>query len=472
MNFFKKAVFCLPVILGCSLAGRSQQTGQLQPIPLQNLDAFRDPGKNWNLASNASADPEKEGNMKAIPGEGAVVDIMNPKDNTHLITKEEYGDLQLELDFMMAKNSNSGVFLEGRYEVQLLDSWTKTHPQFSDCGGIYQRWDDARGQGREGYEGVPPLMGVARAPGLWQHLKIIFTAPKFNDKGEKIANARFEKVFLNGVLIQVGVDVTGPTRSSYFQDEKPTGPLMLQGDHGNVAFRNIRYGKQDNAKAEESTDNPILLNPQGRPYLLRSFLNYGDRKLTHVISDGNPDQLNFSYNLKQGALFQIWRGDFLDVTEMWHDRGEPQLAKPRGSLLILSDAPALAVLATAEDAWPDSIAFDDFHNEGYTLDAGRIPTFQYAFKGMEVADKISGQAPQFIRREIAVTNAATGLYCRIAAAKSIEMIDKNLYAVDDRTYYIRLDERFKPVIRSTAAGKELIVPISQHADPLIYSITF
>jgi hypothetical protein len=472
MNFLKKVVFCLPFILGFSLTGRCQQAGQLIPIPLHNLDAFRDPGKNWSLASDATADPGKEGNMKALSGEGAIVNILNKKDNTQLVTKEEFGDVQLELDFMMAKNSNSGVYLEGRYEVQLLDSWTRVHPLFSDCGGIYQRWDDARGEGREGYQGVPPLMGVARAPGLWQHLKITFYAPKFNDKGEKTVNARFEKVYLNGVLVQAGVDVTGPTRSSFYQDEKPMGPLMLQGDHGNVAFRNIRYGKPDTAQAEISTDNPIMLNPQGKPYLLRSFLNYGDRKLTHVISYGNPNQLNFSYNLKQGALFQIWRGDFLDVTDMWHDRGEPQLAKPRGSLLILSDAPALAVLTSDSEAWPDSIAFDDFKNEGYTLDANRTPTFQYAWKGMEVADKISGQQPESISREITISGVQAGLYCRIAAAKKIEKADQDLYAIDDRSYYIRIDDRFRPEIRSTAAGQELIVPIGQHADPLTYSITF
>jgi hypothetical protein len=472
MNLFKKTAFCLPFILGCSLTGRSQQAGNLTLIPLHNLEAFREPGKNWNIASNASADPAIEGNMKAVPGEAVVVNIMNQKDNTHLITKEEFGDLQLDLDFMMAGNSNSGVYLEGRYEVQLLDSWTKLQPSFADCGGIYQRWDDSRGAGREGYEGVAPLMSVAKAPGLWQHLKITFIAPKFNDKGEKIANARFEKVYLNGVLVQIGVDVTGPTRSSYYNDEKLMGPLMLQGDHGNVAFRNIYYGKPDTTNMQESTDNPILLNPQGRPYLLRSFLNYGDQKLTHVISVGNPDQLNFSYNLKQGSLFQIWRGDFLDVTDMWHDRGEPQLARPRGSLLILSDAPALAVLPTATTAWPDSVAFDDFQNKGYTLDKNRTPTFLYAYDGIEVTDKISGQQPQSLTREITVTDPPADLYCRIAAAKSIEMIDRNFYAIDDRCYYIRLEDRFKPLIRSTPAGKELLVPIGKQSAPLTYSITF
>lgn len=180
---------------------------------------------------------------------------------------------------MMSKNSNSGVYLQGRYEVQLFDSWTKPKPSFDDCGGIYQRWDDSRGKNNEGFEGIAPLMNVAKAPGLWQHLKIIFRAPKFDEKGNKIANAVFEQVYLNGTLVQTQVSVTGPTRSSLLEDEQPTGPLMLQGDHGNIAFRNIRFATPEKFFKNEAAINPIIVNAEGKPYLLRSFLNYGEKSL-------------------------------------------------------------------------------------------------------------------------------------------------------------------------------------------------
>ncbi len=131
----------------------------------------------------------------------------------HLYTKEEFGDIELELDFMMAKNSNSGVYLQGRYEIQLLDSWMKLDPTSSDAGGVYLRWTPERGE----FEGTPPVMNVSRAPGLWQHLSIKFRAPRFNDKGEKTENARFVSVYLNGVLVQQEVEVTGPTGSGMFR---------------------------------------------------------------------------------------------------------------------------------------------------------------------------------------------------------------------------------------------------------------
>ncbi|SOD90350.1 family 16 glycoside hydrolase [Spirosoma fluviale] len=210
-------------------------------LPLQNLNEFRPVGSNWKLVSDVFYDVNKTGGGQTKSGGGILVNDPSGKSKEHLFTKLEHGDLDLELDFMMEKGSNSGVYLQGRYEVQLFDSWGVKEPKSSDCGAIYQRWDDSRPEGRKGYEGHPPAQNVSRAPGLWQHLKISFRAPRFNQKGEKIANARFVNVVLNGVPVQQTIEVTGPTRSAAFQDEKPTGPLMIQGDHGPVAIRTIRY---------------------------------------------------------------------------------------------------------------------------------------------------------------------------------------------------------------------------------------
>ena len=67
---------------------------------------------------------------------------------------------------------------------------------------------------------------------------MVFRAPRFDAGGKKTANARFVKVVHNGQVIHENVEVTGPTRAAAFNDEKPHGPLMLQGDHGPVAYRN------------------------------------------------------------------------------------------------------------------------------------------------------------------------------------------------------------------------------------------
>ncbi|MGV8878784.1 MAG: 3-keto-disaccharide hydrolase [Sphingobacteriaceae bacterium] len=469
MRFFFKATYAMALFMGCLSVGKAQNAEPIS-INLNNLSAFSNPGSNWNTAAGVSADLIKSGEMKMVKGNGVVVNILNKKDNKHLITKNEFGDLALELDFMMAKNSNSGVYLQGRYELQLFDSWTQIDPKFSDCGGIYQRFDG------KGFEGVPPMVNVAKAPGLWQHLKIKFRAPRFDAQGKKTENARFEEVYLNGTLVQQQVAVTGPTLAAIFNDEKATGPIVFQGDHGAVAFRNIRYQPltevtSDKEKKQANFDDPILINPENKPSLLRSFMNFGNKKLTHIISVGYPDQLNYAYNLKQGSVFQVWRGGFLDVTEMWYERGEPQLAKPLGSVITLSNGPVLAVLSDEKASWPDSIAFDDMHNDGYVLDQQHSPAFKYEWKGMQVTDKISSQKNgESLLREISVTNPIPNLYGRIITGARIEKLADDLFAINDRSFYIRIDKGLKAQIRDTQNGQEIIVRFGSQNTPISYSI--
>jgi len=158
----------------------------------------------------------------------------------HLVSSQEFGDVQAHVEFLIPQGSNSGVYFQGRYEIQILDSFGVKEPGFSDCGGIYQRWDDSAPEGSKGFEGRSPAQNASRPAGEWQRFDVVFRAPRFDGSGKKTANACFAKVFLNGVLIHENQEVTGPTRAALFGDEAPLGPLMLQGDHGPVAFRNIR----------------------------------------------------------------------------------------------------------------------------------------------------------------------------------------------------------------------------------------
>jgi sugar phosphate isomerase/epimerase len=127
----------------------------------------------------------------------------------------------------------------GRYEIQVFDSWNKTSPYPGiECGGIYQRWDESKDP--KGFEGHSPRVNASRAPGQWQTFDVVFRAPRFDSSGRKLSNARFETVVHNGVLVHEDIELTGPTRAGLYNNEKPTGPLMIQGDHGPVAYRNVR----------------------------------------------------------------------------------------------------------------------------------------------------------------------------------------------------------------------------------------
>ena len=153
---------------------------------------------------------------------------------TQLITDERFGDLELYLEFLIPAKSNSGIYIAGLYEVQILDSFGVEHPGVHDCGAIYERWINEKGVG-----GTAPLVNASKGPGEWQTFHIWFVAPRFDSGGKKIADAKFLKVELNGTVIQRDAAAPGPTRAALDIPEAPTNPIMLQGDHGPVAFRNM-----------------------------------------------------------------------------------------------------------------------------------------------------------------------------------------------------------------------------------------
>jgi len=204
---------------------------------LLGIDDFKKPLGIWFEAGDAKLNPDDDKKLSAIDGKGVIISEQGKTVN--LVTNQKYGDVKVELDFMISKKSNSGVYLQGRYEIQIFDSWGKENPVSWDCGGIYARYD-----GTKTYEGTPPLVNASKQPGEWQHLEIIFNAPRFNSKGEKTKNALFKKVKLNGITVHKNTEVTGPTASSLDNIEEPSGPLMLQGDHFPVAYRNIKLKKR------------------------------------------------------------------------------------------------------------------------------------------------------------------------------------------------------------------------------------
>jgi len=199
-----------------------------------DLSNWRGDTGDWTVVGQITLDPANEARLAATPGTGAILNGETGR-TANLHSKHEHGDVEIHVEFMVPKGSNSGVYLQGRYEIQILDSWGVTDLKHGDCGGIYQRWEDGTG-----FEGHPPRVNASRKPGEWQTFDATFLAPRFNGSGKKIANAKFVKVVHNGKTVHENVEVTGPTRAASFSDEKPLGPLMLQGDHGPVAYRNIR----------------------------------------------------------------------------------------------------------------------------------------------------------------------------------------------------------------------------------------
>jgi hypothetical protein len=592
----------------CSAAAGQNRFYTLTPLPLNDLSSFKAPEKNWKIVGQVRGGYD-DVKPRSESGTGILLNEFDAKKQfdgaTNLVTQLEHGDMFLSLDFMIPKGSNSGIYLAGRYEIQLFDSWNNNNPRSFDCGSIYERWDDGKPEGMKGYEGHPPRINASRAPNLWQHLEIEFRAPRFDSTGKKVSPAQFVTVSLNGLLIHENVVLSGPTRAAAFTDEQAKGPLILQGDHGPVAFRNIRYAILDDfhvdlndltyeyyegdfndfAKLEpkhlvrkgtteaidikladnpyklclvftgtvdlkETTDYQFIVKKIGKaklnidgedvittgdlfkdyevskkltagvhtikftylkdfswaptgmglyigklnsrpqalhtaaslpplppapliqvipgrePERVRSFMEHHGKKKTHVISVGGTTGINYAYDLKQAGLMQVWKGDFLNATEMWYERGEPQLATAMGPVLDQGGKSPLAMLTGATAALPDTLDdTKDLIYKGYTLDAQRYPVFEYQYKEIVFKDSfLPTPDGKGIIRTITVTGKPTSskLMLRLGEGSQVTSISDGLYAIDDQRYFIAFAPggKNKPLITPAGNDKALLWEIN------------
>ena len=476
-------------------------------------------------------------------------------------------------------------------------------------GGIYERNDSKRPEGQRVFDGRAPRQNVSKAPGLWQHYKISFQAPRFVN-GVKTENARILKVELNGVVIQENIELSGPTAGSVSRNEIAEDALRIQGDHGQVAFKNIvvtkfpdqkpslsqmsvnifqgrfekepdlsklkpmlqktipnitvnmegipknfylsqyngkliipesgeftlnfvskggpatikidskvifpydRKGGKTSIKLQKgeypfelilskyyasevatislklsasnlreyvisdpkvlqlSTKDPVLVEAKENT-ILRSFMDLpGSKRVTHAVNVGTAEKVNYTYDLNTGMVIQVWRGDFLDASPMWIDRGDGS-SKPLGAVQYFG-TPTLAInkLANPTAAWVSDTTGTGFISKGYVLDELDRPSFKYNMYGNSVTDVTRMlENRQGIQRTILLKNAAEQMYVRLASANVIEEVATGFYIVDDHAYYLKLDDigTAKPVIRTQNGKKELILPIQ---NKITYSILF
>jgi Domain of Unknown Function (DUF1080) len=186
----------------------------------------------WRAADNASVPARwrvHDGYMEVVAGTGAIA------------TVQAFGDVQLHVEWMAPRptagegqdRGNSGVFLMGRYEVQVLDSYRSTTYPDGQAAAVYGQY--------------PPLVNASRPPGEWQTYDIVFVRPRFGADGKLLHPARLT-VLHNGVLVQNAVALTGPTghkeRPPYSMHADAL-PISLQDHDHPVRFRNIWVRRLD-----------------------------------------------------------------------------------------------------------------------------------------------------------------------------------------------------------------------------------
>lgn len=222
-----------------SLLHAAEPTSLFRDLTLSNWSAQPGKGTNKWAAVVAAMDPQNPkvlavtpvgGGRAEKPMEGVVLANLATKhgESLNLYSKEKFGSCLIELEVMVPQGSNSGIYVMGVYEVQVYDSSGKA--------------DDKMGPGDMGaiYGAAVPKMNACLKPGEWQKYVIEWQAPKFDAAGKKTANAKFIKVELNGKVMHENLEMPGPTPGGLSDKEAPEGPLMFQGDHGPVAYRNIK----------------------------------------------------------------------------------------------------------------------------------------------------------------------------------------------------------------------------------------
>lgn len=183
-------------------------------------------GKQEEIAANfTQRDPSKPATWEAVDGAMVVK-------SGDIMTKQQFTDFQLHVEFkepyMPDKTGqargNSGVFLQGRYEIQVLDCFGKTEPGNGDCGAVYGK--------------SSPLMVAYKPPLSWQSYDIIFRGARVDASGAVTEKARVS-VMLNGVVLQNNYEIDGVCGAALNNKVGEPGPIILQ-DHGcPVQYRNV-----------------------------------------------------------------------------------------------------------------------------------------------------------------------------------------------------------------------------------------
>jgi len=191
---------------------------------------FKNPAEKskWTVGT-ASVSQKNPKLLDVKTGEGQLINNLPAAEHgqsVDIYSDYTYGDAVIELEVMVPLEANSGIYVHGEYEIQVLDSFGRDkNPGPGDMGAVYGA--------------QPPTKPLYKKPGEWSKYHIEFRAPRFDADGKKIENARFEKIVLNGRVIHENLELKGPTPSGITGKEHARGPIMFQGDHGPAAYRNI-----------------------------------------------------------------------------------------------------------------------------------------------------------------------------------------------------------------------------------------
>ncbi|WP_111643228.1 family 16 glycoside hydrolase [Marinimicrobium alkaliphilum] len=217
-------------LLGC-MSFSSFAATEAEDSPLR----FFETTDSWQLVEQITLD---NGQLHGQTGDANVIAWFSGEEDqaARLRTPYNYRDSIVRLEFMLPEAGNAGVYIHDRYGINLADSVDDEALDHASAGGLEQRWNQH--SDNPGYDGVAPLTNAALPAGEWQTLEISFRAPRYDDADNKVDNALFLSVRLNGEQVHTNTIATGFTKGAATNWEQPSAPFAIQ-PRGPIALRNV-----------------------------------------------------------------------------------------------------------------------------------------------------------------------------------------------------------------------------------------
>ncbi|MFT6810024.1 MAG: hypothetical protein ACJA01_003267 [Saprospiraceae bacterium] len=207
----------------------------------------------------------------------------------------------------------------------------------------------------------------------------------------------------------------------------------------------LRQGKTMNVDADNTVE------------MIRGFVDHRDKKYTHILSVGHPASVHFSYDTRNNALLNVWKGDFADVNEMWEGRGVSQKLKPRNAVLPLNSGIPIVGGNAVHDPGGFSMA-DDGH-----------PVFNYTYDKIKVTDDIiCGDG--YVTRTLSFENNGSAGNYKIAKEKDILSLNEKWKSIGSQ-YNVAIDQGKDNIsIQKNAESDQLLYKIPKGKSTLTYRI--
>jgi hypothetical protein len=208
-------------------------------------------------------------------------------------------------------------------------------------------------------------------------------------------------------------------------------------------------------------------------------MQHKDKIRTYTMAVGVPGGLNYSYDLNTYAPLSVWRGRYIDVSNMWEERGESQRAIALGAPVAFGGTPSLMQTNDPVKAWPDTVdaELNIYSNRGYSINDLGLPVYQYSYNNIVVEESYTPLLNnEGFKRSVSFkpNGSSKDIYFQLASGRLIEPLPSGGYAVDDKEYFIEditgMDIKSLSIIQSGNGASRLVVKLPATAVSLAYSI--